>query len=178
MSLAANVLLGLLTTGPQHGYELKRAYDARLPRARPLAFGQVYGTLGRLQRDGLVAEAGRDREGGPDRTLFDITDAGRAVLGDWLDTVEPPAPHVSSALLAKVVVALIADGDERARGYLTAQRAAHTARLRELTALKTAPGASLGDVIAADLAIVHLDADLRWLRTTLDRVAELHREVR
>ncbi|MDT0319641.1 PadR family transcriptional regulator [Streptomyces millisiae] len=178
MSLAANVLLGLLTAGPQHGYELKKAYDARLPRARPLAFGQVYGTLGRLQRDGLVAEAGHDREGGPDRTLFELTDAGRESLAAWLGTVEPPAPDAANPLLAKVVVALVAEGHERAHAYLLAQRAAHTARLRELTAVKTDPAASLGDVIAADLAIVHLDADLRWLRTTLDRVAELHREVR
>ncbi|MGP3979517.1 PadR family transcriptional regulator [Streptomyces sp. KR80] len=177
MSLAANVLLGLLSAGPQHGYELKRAYDQRLPRAKPLAFGQVYGTLGRLERDGLVQQAGRDREGGPDRTLYTITDAGRSALAGWLDTVETPAPYVSSTLLAKVVVALLVTGSDQARGYLIAQRAAHTVRLRELTSVKTDPSASLGDVIAADFAIAHLDADLRWLRTTLDRVADLHQEV-
>lgn len=177
MSLAANVLLGLLSTGPQHGYELKRAYDQRLPRAKPLAFGQVYATLGRLDRDGLVEQAGSDREGGPDRTLYALTDAGRSALAEWLDTVETPAPYVSSTLLAKVVVALLVTGSDQARDYLVAQRAAHTARLRELTSVKTDPSASIGDVIAADFAIAHLDADLRWLRTTLDRVADLHREV-
>ena len=71
------VLLGLLTQGPRHGYELKRGHDAQLPGARPLAFGQVYATLGRLERDGLVATAGTDREGGPDRVAYRITDAGR-----------------------------------------------------------------------------------------------------
>ena len=66
----AHVLLGLLASGPMHGYELKRSHDQRLPRAKPLAFGQVYATLGRLQRDGLVTTAGQDQEGGPERTSF------------------------------------------------------------------------------------------------------------
>lgn len=170
MSTTAHVLLGLLAGGPRHGYELKRAHDDRLPQARPLAFGQVYATLGRLERDGLVAAAGRDRDGGPDRTPYQLTPAGRTTLDEWLAAIEPPAPYVASTLLAKVVVALLVADRERAAAYLVAQRAAHTTRLRELTARKTDPGASLGEVIAADFAITHLDADLRWLATTLDRV--------
>lgn len=172
-----HVLLGLLAGGARHGYELKRAHDARLPRARPLAFGQVYATLARLQRDGLVVPAGQEREGGPDRTAYALTDEGRAALEHWLGTVEPPAPHVASTLFAKVVVALLVADVDRARAYLTAQRRAHTERLRELTAVKTAPSATLDDVVAADFAIAHLDADLRWLHTTLDRVADWHREM-
>lgn len=169
----AHVLLGLLAAGPRHGYELKRAHDLRLPRARPLAFGQVYTTLARLARDGLVVPAGQDRAGGPDRTAYALTHAGRDTLDRWLAEVDPPAPYVTSTLLAKVVVALLVADTDRARAYLVAQRQAHTARLRELTATKTDPASSLGDVIAADFAIAHLDADLRWLQTTLDRVASL-----
>ncbi|MBU8858305.1 MULTISPECIES: PadR family transcriptional regulator [unclassified Micromonospora] len=174
----SHVLLGLLAAGPRHGYELKRAHDERLPRARPLAFGQVYATLARLCRDGLVATAGQTREGGPDRTSYALTDDGRAALDHWLGTVEPPMPYVASTLFAKVVVALLVADVDQARAYLIAQRRAHTQRLRELTALKTAPGARLDEVVAADFAIAHLDADLRWLHTTLDRVADWHREVR
>jgi DNA-binding PadR family transcriptional regulator len=174
----AHVLLGLLTSHPQHGYELKQAHDTVLPQAKPLAFGQVYATLGRLERDGLVTPAASERAGGPERTSFAVTPAGRTKLDDWLSEVEPPAPHLTSALLAKVVVALLAADTDRARTYLTAQRVAHTDRLRELTRIKTDPHASAGDVIAADYAIVHLDADLRWLTTTLGRVAELQKEVR
>jgi DNA-binding PadR family transcriptional regulator len=175
---APHVLLGLLTTGPKHGYELKQAYDTTLPRAKPLAFGQVYSTLGRLQRDGLVTEAGADQAGGPERTAFALTPAGRDALDAWLGEVEAPAPHVASTLLAKVIVALLAADQATARSYLIAQRHAHTSRLRELTRVKTDPGSTVGDVIAADFAIVHLDADLRWLAATLGRVADLHREVR
>lgn len=75
-----------------------------------------------------------------------------------------------------MAVWLVADVD-RAREYLVRQRQAHTARLRELTAVKTDPAASLSDVIAADFAVAHLDADLRWLQTTLDHLADWHREV-
>ena len=49
--------------------------------------------------------------------------------------------------------------------------------MRELTAVKTAPGAAVADVLAADLAIAHLDADLRWMQTATDRVADLRLEV-
>lgn len=172
-----HVLLGLLAAGPRHGYDLKRAHDERLPRAKPIAFGQVYATLGRLERDGLVTQAGSDRDGGPDRTSYALTDAGRAKLDEWLAEVEQPAPYVSSTLFSKVVVSVLVTGAERARDYLIAQRAAHTERMRELTAAKTAPGAGVGDVVAADYALAHLDADLRWLTTTLQRAADLDKEV-
>jgi hypothetical protein len=91
--------------------------------------------------------------------------------------VEAPAPYVTSTLFSKVIVSLLAADVDRARDYLVAQRAAHTRRLRELTTVKTTPGAAVGDVVAADYAIAHLDADLRWLQTTMQRVADLHREV-
>ncbi len=169
------LLLGLLCAGPLHGYELKRAYDNRLPQAKPAAFGQVYATLGRLERDGLVERGEQEQAGGPERTAYAITEPGRAALDAWLDEVEPPAPHVASALLAKVTVALLAAGKPRAHAYLVAQRQAHTARLREYTRLKTGPATGFADLIAADYAIAHLDADLRWLQTTLDRVADLQR---
>jgi DNA-binding PadR family transcriptional regulator len=173
----SHVLLGLLSVGPQHGYDLKRAHDDRLPQAKPVAFGQVYATLGRLERDGLVEQAGQDRDGGPERTTYAITDAGREKLGEWLAAVEPPAPYVNSVLFAKVVVSLLASGATAATDYLIAQRTAHTLRMRELTAVKTGRDSTAGDIVAADYAIAHLDADLRWLQTTLLRVTDLYREV-
>ncbi|WP_018217550.1 PadR family transcriptional regulator [Salinispora vitiensis] len=171
------VLMGLLAGGPKHGYDLKRAHDARLPRAKPLAFGQVYATLGRLARDGLVTPAGQDQDAGPERTSYTLTATGRTALTTWLSMVEPPLPHLTSVLLAKVVVSLLVTDIGQARRYLETQRAAHMDRLRELTALKTDPDATLSDVIAADYGIAHLDADLRWLQTTLSRVADLHKEI-
>lgn len=56
-----HVLLGLLADGERHGYELKREHDTRFPAARPLAFGQVYATLERLRKRGLVDAASASR---------------------------------------------------------------------------------------------------------------------
>ena len=86
-------------------------------------------------------------------------------------------PYVTNALFAKILVALLAADEAAARDYLGRQRAAHMGRIRELTRAKTSGGA-VGDVVAADYAIAHLDADLRWLETTLGRVRALDAEVR
>jgi DNA-binding PadR family transcriptional regulator len=174
----AHAVLGFLAAGARHGYELKREHDARLPMAKPLAFGQVYATLARLVRDGLIEELAQERAGGPDRTAYAVTQRGRAELASWLSTVEPPAPYVGGVLFQKVVLAVLVADEATARHYLIAQRQAHAARLRELTAVKTRPGAGLTDVLAADYAITHLSADLRWIETTLARVAELSKEIR
>jgi DNA-binding PadR family transcriptional regulator len=174
-----HVLLGFLASGPSHGYDLKRRHDARFPQARPLAYGQVYATLGRLARDGQVTAGPAEAGEGPERTTYTLTAGGRDELRGWLSTVIAPAPHVASEMLGKVVTALLTakvlyDGPEDpAADYLTAQRAAHMKRMRELTALKTDPASSLADVLAADYALAHLDADLRWMDSARNRLADL-----
>lgn len=171
----SHVLLGLLSRGPRHGYDLKREHDRRFAQDRPLAYGQVYATLGRMLRDGLVEEGEPEPASGPDRRVYALTEAGRDALQVWLSSVEPPSPYVANPLLAKVVVALLAD--HPATDYLQAQRAAHLARMRELTAVKTAPSAALADVLTADWALSHLDADLRWVETASQRLEALTAEV-
>lgn len=172
----AETLLGLLTVGARHGYELKRAYDGHFPAARPLAFGQVYATLARLVRDGAVEVSDVEAGSGPDRTIYAPTQAGIQRLHQWLTTPEPPSPHVSNVLMAKVVTALLTG--ESGRECLRVQRAAHLARMRELTALKADPAGSVAQTLSADYAIAHLDADLRWMETTAQRLGELATEVR
>ena len=166
-------LLGLLTRGPRHGYDLKREHDERFPAGRPLAFGQVYATLGRLLRDGLVEVSEQQRGDGPERTVYALTEQGRAQLSTWVSEPEPPAPHVSNVLYTKVLLAILADGD--ADAYLDAQRTAHLARMRELTAERRS--ASLPTALAADYALFHLEADLRWLEVTSARLSTLRDEV-
>ncbi|MGW4866734.1 PadR family transcriptional regulator [Streptomyces chartreusis] len=170
-----HILLGLLATGPSHGYDLKRRHDERFPQARPLAYGQVYTTLQRLVRDGLAAVDGTDSDGGPERTMYRATDDGARELAHWAGEIAPPAPFVTNEIFAKVVVSILSGGDPDA--YLLAQRAAHMTRMRELTALKTAPGADLASVLSADYALNHLDADLRWMTTTAARLTTLTAEV-
>lgn len=162
-------LLGLLQRGPRHGYDLKREYDARFPLAKPLAFSQVYSTLGRLQRDGLVEVAEQQPGDGPDRIVYSLTTPGREFLREWVAEPEPPAPHVANVLFTKLVVARLGGSDGSA--YLDAQRAAHLHRMRELTAERRAGDPAVA--LAADYALFHLEADLRWLETTLARLDSL-----
>lgn len=167
-----HVLMGLLAPGDRHGYDLKRQHDERFPAARPIAPGVVYGALERLRRDGLVAAGDPTRAGGPDRTAFGLTGAGRAELHRWLTDVEPPGPHVTNPLAVKVTLLLLTAGEDAVRDQLGRQRAAHLAAMRVHTRVKNDPATPLPRVLAADYAINHLDADLRWIDTALARVSE------
>jgi DNA-binding PadR family transcriptional regulator len=166
-------LLGLLARGPRHGYDLKREHDDRFPAAKPLAYGQVYSTLARLLRDGLVEVAEQQPGDGPERIVYALTAQGRQQLGTWVSEPETPAPHVANVLYTKVLLSLIAGGDPAA--YLDVQRATHLARMRELTEQRR--HASLPEALAADYALFHLEADLRWLQVTTDRLLALTNEV-
>jgi len=83
-------LLGLLEREPSHGYDLKRDYDTYFGRGRPLSFGQVYATLGRLSRDGKVVMDEVAPGEGPERKRYVITEAGA--------TEPSPAPSGGSSL--------------------------------------------------------------------------------
>jgi DNA-binding PadR family transcriptional regulator len=73
-----HTLLGLLDRQPNHGYDLERAYDERFSFRRPLQFGQVYATLGRLERDRPVRDRGRRRRrAGADHLCHHRRRAGR-----------------------------------------------------------------------------------------------------
>lgn len=172
-----NVLLGVLAEGPAHGYDLKRAHDVRFPGAKPLAFGQVYAALGKLERDGLVEAVETVRDGGPDRTTYALTDAGSSALTAWLGAPEAAGPYAADDLVRKTVTALRLGRD--AAGYLASQRQVHLAAMRRLTMLQeSAEEVEAGIVI--DHAIEHLDADLRWLDNAVARIerAKPDRKVR
>ncbi|MBA3418155.1 MAG: PadR family transcriptional regulator [Geodermatophilaceae bacterium] len=175
---AGHVLLGLLANGQRHGYDLKRQYQRRFPSAKPLAAAQIYATLERLLRDGLVAAGATERAGGPDRTLFAVTRRGRAELDRWLSEVELPSEYVANLLAVKVTLALLIADQAVAADFLRCQREAHLTRMREQTRVKADPHADLLRVVAADYAINHLDADLRWIDSTLQRVGQLAKEIR
>jgi DNA-binding PadR family transcriptional regulator len=168
-----STLLGLLEPEPSHGYELKHEYDTLFGAGgKHLSFGQVYGTLSRLERDGHIAVDGAVPGEGPERKRYVITMSGVEQLESWLAAPEPPEPHLQSVLFVKVVLALLSD--RPAADYLDAQRAAHLARMRELTAMrKQGP---LSRAILADYGLFHLDADLRWIDLTTARLDELRTE--
>jgi len=167
-------LLGLLEREPSHGYDLKRDYDAFFGRGKQLPFGQVYATLGRLARDGQVSAGDAEPGDGPDRKRYVITDTGRRAVDTWLAEPVEPEPHLQTVLFAKVTLALMLG--KPAAAYLDTQRAAHLRRMQDLTEVKrTGP---LVDMLLADHALFHLEADLRWIDLTSARLTDLAEAVR
>lgn len=169
-----HTLLGLLEGGPRHGYDLKRAYDEHFGQDRPLHYGQVYATLSRLLKNGLIEETGVEQGGGPDRKRYAVTAEGVTDVERWLGAPEKPELYLQSTLYTKVVIALLSERD--AEDILDTQRHAHLRAMRELTARKTS--GDLADQLICDHALFHLEADLRWLELTAARLAELGRRVR
>ena len=163
----------MLESQPRHGYELKRAYDARFGTGRSVAYGQVYATLSRLLSNGLVQVDGVEPGGGPERKRYAITDEGVADVDRWLTTPEKPESYLQSVLYTKVVLAL-ATG-RSAAGLLDTQRAEHLRLMRELTQRKL--DGDLADQLICDHALFHLEADLRWLELTAARLDQLQAAV-
>ncbi|MFE3737597.1 PadR family transcriptional regulator [Streptomyces sp. NPDC059134] len=168
-----HTLLGLLKSGPRHGYDLKRAFDDQFGQDRPLHYGQVYSTMSRLLKNGLVAVDGVESGGGPERKRYAITDAGVTDVEQWLDRPESPQPYLQSTLYTKVVIALLTG--RSAQSLLDTQRAEHLRMMRELTARKR--DGDFADQLICDHALFHLEADLRWLELVAARLDRLAAEV-
>ncbi len=167
------VLLGVLADGPAHGYDLKREHDERFPASRSLAYGQVYSTLARLEKQDLVQVVETRQEGGPERTVYAITEAGEAALRAWLETSEEPGSYAADELLRKTVTALLTGYD--ATAFLARQREVHLSAMRRLT-VELRDAKTVGAEIAVDHARAHLDAELRWLDDARERVRRARTE--
>ncbi|MFF9477659.1 PadR family transcriptional regulator [Streptomyces sp. NPDC014733] len=168
-----HTLLGLLESGPRHGYDLKRAFDEHFGHDRPLHYGQVYSTMSRLLKNGLVEVDGVEAGAGPERKRYAITDAGVTDVGQWLSRPEKPEPYLQSTLYTKVVLALMTGRD--AAELLDTQRAEHLRLMRGLTERKRQ--GDLADQLICDHALFHLEADLRWLELTAARLDGLAQTV-
>ncbi|MBA2717106.1 MAG: PadR family transcriptional regulator [Propionibacteriales bacterium] len=163
--------LALLLTSPRHGYEVKKQHDAWFPEAKPLAFGQVYATLGRLVRDGLAEVVETRSDGGPERTVYSVTVAGRERLEAWLSEPAPPAGSGGEDIVRKTVVALRTPrSGQSANEVVARQRTAHLRRMRELQQ-NGDEGTDVAVQLARRHAVLHLDADLRWLEEAVQTLS-------
>jgi DNA-binding PadR family transcriptional regulator len=164
-----DALLALLLPGPRHGYDLKRAHDEWFAGMRPLAFGQVYSTLSRLQRDDLVQVAHTETGDGPERVVYELTATGRRQVKEWLAEPVDPAGGHADEMIRKILSAyrLNADPD----GLMARQRAVHLRRIKALDPDGPTGGtAELAPALLVDHARLHLDADLRWLEIAVERI--------
>jgi len=170
----STTLLALLESGPSHGYTLKQRYDAWFAQKRPIAFGQVYATLGRFERNGLAELTDIAPGDGPDRRRYRITSQGVAAVDEWIFDASDPEVFSTSDLCARVTVALLSD--RPADRVLDAQREAHLARMRELQQRRRSVAGA--ELLAVTYEIAHLDADLRWIEDSGARIGDVRRALR
>jgi DNA-binding PadR family transcriptional regulator len=160
-------LLGLLAKEPRHGYELKSSFEQLLGETWPLNIGQVYSTLGRLERDGLVAGEVVAQDPLPDRKVYSITQAGRDDLAAWLDEPAEAPVRIRDELFLKVVLHTRLAGRDPLP-LIARQRQRHLQALSELAAARDGADETTGLLVEA--AMLHIEADLRWLELCEDRV--------
>ena len=163
-------VLASLATAPAHGYEIKRGLEERFGSAvAPLNIGQVYTSLQRLQRDELVVDE-EAHEGGRDRRVYRLTDAGRRALEEWVGTASGPT-RLRDDFFMKLVFAHsmgLADPAE----LIARQRVAYLRSLGELErVLANDPPVDGTTALVVEGAALHLEADLKWLDRCEEQLA-------
>ena len=165
-----NGLLALLERGPMYGYQLRAEFEASTGSTWPLNVGQVYTTLARLERDGLVAASGEaDGEG---RVNYRITDAGRAEVASWFATPVGRESRPRDELAIKLAMALTTPGIDPHRVIQT-QRTATLRSLQDLTRLKARADevADAAWLLVLESMIFKAEAEVRWLDHCEVRIA-------
>lgn len=154
-------LLALLESGPRYGYQLRAAFEESTGATWPLNIGQVYTTLSRLERDGLVQPL-PEGEGG--QRPYRITEAGRAELTSWFATPVARTDRPRDELVIKLALALSTPGVD-VPAVVQTQRTATMRMLQEYTRLKTRPAtpAELSWRLVLDALIFQAEAEVRWL---------------
>lgn len=172
-------LLALLEEGPMYGYQLRSEFERRTGATWPLNVGQVYTTLTRLERDGLVTGSGADGEG---HVVYEVTQAGRDEVAAWFTTpvgrTTPPRDELAIKLALAVTVPGVDVGT-----VIQQQRSATISALQDYTRLKrgrddSTPGDLAWGLVLESL-IFNAEAEVRWLdhcearlrRATLEKPA-------
>jgi DNA-binding PadR family transcriptional regulator len=158
-------ILGLLADRPLHGYELKAAYEEQLVPATQLNYGQVYTTLERLGRDGLVAHEVVSQVERPDKKVYALTDEGRRQLHDWLATPSPLNLDLRNETFLKLTLSRRLE-DVDPLEVLAIERRSGFERLHEVTGARAEAdkeGTDLSTILLLDLAVLRLEAFLKWL---------------
>ncbi len=164
-------LLALLVRSDGYGYQLKADFEEATGGAWTLNIGQVYTSLQRLERDGLVEEVdGSD----PDRRSYRATAKGREQLDAWLGQPEARTVEARDEVAMKVLMAAATPGRDP-HVVIAAQRTATMQALQEHTRRKAAlREGSLAQVVHLDRIILMCRAELDWLDLTEARLDSQH----
>lgn len=172
-----NAVLALLLQRPRHGYELRDLFEAALGGHWDLNSGQIYSSLERLARDGLVVQEGVERAGGPDKRLWALTRAGRDELASWFESPVPRDYRLRDEFYLKLMLALITQ-PASARQTLVVQRRELFRELHDLTTRRNLlnPKQQLARILLLDSAIMHTEAELRWLDIVEARLDDIREQ--
>jgi len=156
-----HALLALLSEGPKYGLQLREEFEARTGEVWPLNVGQVYTTLQRLERDGLVESDGTADEG-PQKG-FRITDAGADELAQWLRTPPDLSAPPRDELVIKVLVAMRLPGTD-VHEVIQAHRRYLVELMQQWTRIKEdEAGYDVSLALVVDAELFRLDSVIRWL---------------
>jgi DNA-binding PadR family transcriptional regulator len=166
-----HALLALLSERPKYGLQLRQEFEAGTGEMWPLNVGQVYTTLQRLERDGLV-ESDDSGDEGPQKG-FRITAAGEVELADWLRTPPSTAAPPRDELVIKVLIAMRVPAVD-VRDLVQTHRRHLVELMQQYTRLKEdATDADIGLVFVVDAELFRLDAVVRWLDAVDGRLTRL-----
>lgn len=175
--MAFNAILGLLAQRPRHGYELRAAFEALIGGEQnwEVKPAQIYTTLSRLEEGGLVAQTAVEQSGGPEKRIYDITEAGRRELEGWFHGAVQGEPQRDEFYL-KLMLSLSND-EANPYNVIQVQRSRLYQDLHRITTQRQAldPKSELAQIFLMDKAVMHLEADLRWLDMVESRLDEIRR---
>jgi DNA-binding PadR family transcriptional regulator len=155
-------ILGLLAKQPLHAYSVKGRFQELLGGSWEVNIGQVYTTLQRLERDGLVEPA--EPRGDRGRLPYRLTGEGRKALETWLAEPESEPQQLREAIYLKLLLAArLADGDLPA--LLARQRRVYLQQLKDLAVVEEKARSQGRDDLALlyQGALLHTEADLKWV---------------
>lgn len=162
-------LLAILDQGPCYGYQLRAEFDRRTGSTWPLNVGQIYNTLDRLERDGLVEKGDIDEQG---HVYWQITDAGAAEVRAWLASPVERGQGTRDELAIKLAVAATLPGVDVVETIRT-QRRASLSRVEALRAASEPDGrGDLARSLIVDSMIFAAEAEVQWLDRTEQRLAQ------
>jgi DNA-binding PadR family transcriptional regulator len=161
-------LLTLLDRQPMYGYQLRQEFEASTGSTWPLNIGQVYTTLGRLERDGLVDVA--DEHENETQRVYAISAAGREAVRSWFATPIRPSSPPRDELAIKLAMAVRTPGVDVA-AVIQTQRTATVRTLQDYTRAREAAADDLSWLLVVDSLIFAAEAEVRWLDHCETRLA-------
>jgi DNA-binding PadR family transcriptional regulator len=168
-----HVILALLEGGPSHGWQMKVQIEAALgPEYGGLNKGYIYEVIHKMEREQLITSRVEPQEGmRPDRSVLEITDAGRGQLTDWLGEPVRRSAGFRDEFVQKVLAASLR-GEDAVRQVCRTQRRALLDESRTLQTLRRERADEPGAAFTIEVAILRTNAELECVEAAEARAAQ------